>query len=77
MNNRIAIYGFTEEQLSLFTEHVPDGYVFKKCDDAVGLIGAHCIPMTTMVTKVKIALLLPPALLRKNWWIMLCIAMEQ
>lgn len=43
MNNRIAIYGFTEEQLSLFTEHVPDGYVYKKYDDAAGLIGAHSI----------------------------------
>lgn len=43
MNNSIAIYGFAEEQLSLFTEHMPDGYVYKKYDDAVGLIGAHCI----------------------------------
>ena len=43
MNNHIAVYGFTEEQLLLLTEHMPDGYVFKKYDDAVGLIGAHCI----------------------------------
>lgn len=43
MNNSIAIYGFTEEQLSLFAEHMPDGYVYKKYDDAAGLIGAHSI----------------------------------
>ncbi|MBO5891138.1 MAG: hypothetical protein J6Q30_00270 [Oscillospiraceae bacterium] len=43
MNNSIAIYGFTEEQLSLFTEHMPDGYFYKKYDEAVGLIGTHCI----------------------------------
>ena len=43
MNNRIAVYGFTEEQLLLLTEHMPDGYVYKKYDDAAGLIGAHCI----------------------------------
>jgi len=43
MNNRIAVYGFTEEQLVLLTEHTPDGYVCKKYDDAAGLIGSHCI----------------------------------
>lgn len=43
MNDRIAIYGFTEEQLVLLTEHMPERYVHKKYDDAVGLIGAHCI----------------------------------
>ena len=43
MNNRFAVYGFTEEQLVLMTEHTPDGYIYKKYDDAVGLIGAHCI----------------------------------
>lgn len=43
MNNRVAVYGFTEEQLALLTEHIPDGYVYKKYDDAVGVIGAHCI----------------------------------
>ena len=43
MNNRIAVYGFTEEQLLLLTEHIPDGYVRKKYDDAAGLIGTHCI----------------------------------
>lgn len=43
MNNRIAVYGFTEEQLVLLTEHIPDGYVCKKYDDAAGLIGSHCI----------------------------------
>lgn len=43
MKNKIAFYGFTEEQLLLLTEHMPAGYVYKKYDDAVGLIGAHCI----------------------------------
>lgn len=43
MNNRIAVYGFTEEQLVLLTEHMPNGYIYKKYDDAAGLIGAHCI----------------------------------
>ena len=43
MNNRIAVYGFNEEQLVLLMEHMPDGYVYKKCDDAVGLISSHCI----------------------------------
>ena len=43
MNNRIAVYGFNDEQLLLLTEHIPDGYVCKKYDDAGGLIGAHCI----------------------------------
>ena len=43
MNNRIAVYGFTEEQLLLLTDHMPDGYVYIKYDDAAGLIGAHCI----------------------------------
>lgn len=43
MNNRIAVYGFTEEQLLLLTERIPDGYVCKKYDDAAGLIGTHCI----------------------------------
>ena len=43
MNNRIAVYGFTEEQMLLLTEHMPDGYVYKKYDDAAGLIGTHCI----------------------------------
>lgn len=41
MNNRIAVYGFTEEQFALLTEYIPDGYVCKKYDDAAGLIGAH------------------------------------
>ncbi|MBQ7769089.1 MAG: hypothetical protein IJ403_09460 [Oscillospiraceae bacterium] len=43
MNNRIAVYGFTEEQLMLLAEHIPEGYVCKKYDDAVGLIGTHCL----------------------------------
>ncbi len=43
MNNRIAIYGFTEEQLSLLLEHIPDGFACKKYDDAAGMISAHCI----------------------------------
>ena len=43
MNNRIAVYGFTEEQLVLFTEHMPDGYVCKKYDDAAGVISAQCV----------------------------------
>ena len=43
MNNRIAVYGFTEEQLVLLKEHMADEYVCKEYDDAVGLISAHCI----------------------------------
>ena len=43
MNNRIAVYGFTEEQLVLLTEYIPEGYICKKYDDAAGLIGTHCI----------------------------------
>ena len=27
MNNKIAVYGFTEEQLLLLIEHMPDGYI--------------------------------------------------
>ena len=43
MNNRIAVYGFTKEQLVHLTEHIPNEYVCKKYDDAAGLIGTHCI----------------------------------
>lgn len=43
MNNHIAIYGFTKEQLSLLLAYMPDGYVFKKVDDACELIGTHGI----------------------------------
>lgn len=43
MNNQIAIYGFTKEQLSLLLAYMPDGYVFKKVDDASELIGTHGI----------------------------------
>ena len=43
MNNRIAVCGFIEEQMVLLIEHIPNGYVCKKYDDAAGLIGAHCI----------------------------------
>ena len=43
MNNHIAIYGFTKEQLSLLLAYMPDGYVFKKVDDASELIGTHGI----------------------------------
>ena len=42
MNNRIAIYGFTKEQLSLLLAYMPDGYAFIKYDDAAGSIGANC-----------------------------------
>jgi len=43
MKNHIAIYGFTKEQLSLLLAYMPDGYFYKKYDEAVGLIGTHCI----------------------------------
>lgn len=43
MNNHIAIYGFTKEQLSLLLAYMPDGYLFKKVDDASELIGTHGI----------------------------------
>ena len=43
MKNHIAIYGFTKEQLSLLLAYMPDGYVFKKVDDASELIGTHGI----------------------------------
>lgn len=43
MNNHIAIYGFTKEQLSLLLAYMPDGYFFKKVTDVTELIAAHSI----------------------------------
>ena len=43
MNNHISIYGFTTEQISLLTAHMPDGYFFRKAADAIELIEAEGI----------------------------------
>lgn len=43
MNNKVAIYGLTKEQLSLLLMHMPDGYVFEKVDDVRDLVGANGI----------------------------------
>ena len=40
MNNHIAIYGFTKEQLSLLLAYMPDGYFFRKVTDVTELIAA-------------------------------------
>ena len=41
MNNHIAIYGFTKEQLSLLLAYMPDGYFFEKVEDVTELIATH------------------------------------
>ncbi len=41
MNNHIAIYGFTKEQLSLLLAYMPDGYFFKKVEDLTELLTIH------------------------------------
>jgi len=43
MNNRIAVYGFAEDQLPVLLAHIPDRYVWEKYDNAAGMICAHCI----------------------------------
>ena len=41
MNNRIAVYGFTEEHLSLLLSYMPDGYFFEKVEDLTELLATH------------------------------------
>ena len=41
MNNQIAIYGFTKEQLSLLLAYMPDGYFFEKVEDLTELLATH------------------------------------
>lgn len=41
MNNHIAIFGFTKEQLSLLMAYMPDGYFFEKVEDVTELLAIH------------------------------------